>query len=70
MPKYGEWRSIETAPEGEKLLVCGSKRLEYAVAQRNCFTGRADEWTIETCSSVETINPPKWWMPLPAPPCG
>lgn len=61
-----EWEPIETAPEGVRVLVCGSKRLDGPVVAHKAN----GEWLIETCSSHENIYPPKYWMALPAPPEG
>ncbi len=64
------WMPIETAPRGEFVLVCGSKRMGFPSVARCMKYETGIEWTIETCSSVETIYPPKYWMPLPNMPPG
>jgi hypothetical protein len=48
-------------PFGLKVDVCGSKRLDRAMA----YTNEHGEWLVETCSDVINIYPPKFWRRLP-----
>lgn len=59
-----EWEPITTAPTGERVLVYGAKRLQWAVAE---YTDK-DGWEVESCSDRYSIYPPTHWMPLPEPP--
>lgn len=62
---WQKWMPIETAPTNVEILVCGSKRLEGPAVARRVPYDSGDEWLMDTCSSEETIYPPKFWMPLP-----
>lgn len=58
-----EWQDISTAPkDGTEVLVCGSKRLPYAVAH---YDRRDGLWYLETCSDTVSIYSPTHWQPLP-----
>jgi hypothetical protein len=61
----GEWRSIETAPKDELILVCTTKRM---IGPAVAMNHSRDGWVIETPSDWASIYPPKHWMPLPEPP--
>jgi hypothetical protein len=66
-----EWISVDDRlPEAyTDVLVCGSKRLKFAVANRqeNDQWGKPC-WYGSSCSEEFTIYPPKYWMPLPSAP--
>lgn len=67
---------------GERLENAAEARLELEIdlirARRNCGYAEAEKIALEelqradeeTCSSHETIYPPKYWMALPLPPEG
>ena len=60
-----DWQPIETAPKDQRILVCGMKRLEYAIAR---FTDR-DGWEAEAVHDCFSIHTPKFWKHLDPMPC-
>ena len=58
-----EWRPIETAPEGKRILVCVPiVRHRLVIAFKNDFGLFLDE-------QMQPMRyPPFWWMPLPEAP--
>ncbi len=61
----GEWQPIESAPKDTRILVCGMKRLDYAIAR---LTDR-DGWEAEAVHDWFSIYTPKFWKPLDPLPC-
>jgi hypothetical protein len=54
-----EWKAINTAPSGQRVLVCDDKG-RVKIAQLMVL-----RWVDD---SDTTIGRPVWWMPLPEPP--